>query len=99
MGVFIVKLRNAVVYVKTCSPKIRATALSVGAVVGTFACSTMAWADGATLDPNISAGFTTAGENVALIIGAGVLASVGVIALSAGAKAGLKWIKGVFAKA
>ena len=51
------------------------------------------------LDPSIVEGFASAGSQVALIVGAGVLASVSVVALSGGAKAGLKWIKGVFAKA
>ena len=52
-----------------------------------------------TLDPSITAGFTTAGTNTLLIIAAGVTACVAVIAAAGGAKAGLKWIKGVFAKA
>ena len=51
------------------------------------------------VDPAITAGFTSAGTQVAAIIGLGVGATVSVIALSGGAKAGLKWIKGVFAKA
>ncbi|MNN67378.1 hypothetical protein D3C81_1830080 [compost metagenome] len=52
-----------------------------------------------TLDPAITGGFTQAGATGALIVAAGVAACVGVIAASGGAKAGLKWIKGVFAKA
>ncbi|MGV2642741.1 hypothetical protein GNF86_14910 [Clostridium perfringens] len=58
-----------------------------------------AFAADATIDPAITSGFTTAGAQVSAIIGLGVAATVGVIALSGGAKAGLKWIKGVFAKA
>jgi len=73
-------------------------ALSTGVVASTLAFSTKAFAL-ETLDPAITAGFTSAGAMVALVIGAGVAATVSVVALSGGAKAGLKWIKGVFAKA
>jgi len=51
------------------------------------------------VDPAITAGFASAGTTVAAIIGAGVAATVSVVALNGGAKAGLKWIKGVFSKA
>jgi hypothetical protein len=75
---------------------IMATAISLGTTVITHA------AEG-DLDPAvqtaISGGFTSAGKAIAVIVGLGVTATVGVIAVSGGAKAGLKWVKGVFAKA
>lgn len=87
--------------IKNASTKVKSVAVSSGVVVGTFAVSTVAKADttGATLDPNIANGFTTAGSQIGLIIGAAVIACVSVIALASGAKVGLKWIKGLFAKA
>ena len=59
--------------------------------------------DAGGLDPavqaSISNGFTSAGKAIAVIVGLGVTATIGVIACSGGAKAGLKWVKGIFAKA
>lgn len=69
------------------------TAITLGTVIPAFA------AEGDAIDPAITAGFATAGTQVAAIIALGVGATVGVVALSGGAKAGLKWIKGVFSKA
>lgn len=80
---------------KLKNPKLQVGAITVSTAL--LASGSLVHADG--LDPAITAGFTTAGTNAGLIIGAGVAAAVGVIALSGGAKAGLKWIKGVFAKA
>lgn len=89
--------------VKTKVSSISATGKVVIGTAMTLATTCVtALADGTdttALDPSITAGFTSAGKTVALVIGAGVAATVGVIGLSGGAKAGLKWIKGVFSKA
>jgi len=79
------------------SSKTKNAAIYTGVMVGSTVATVPVFADG--LDPAITAGFTSAATTTALVIGAGVAASVGVVALSGGAKAGLKWIKGVFAKA
>lgn len=79
------------------SAKTKNVAIATGVTVGSIVSTIPVFADG--LDPAITAGFTSAATTTALVIGAGVAASVGVIALSGGAKAGLRWIKGVFAKA
>jgi len=81
----------------TVTGKVKAIAIATSVCVATVATTVVAHADG--LDPSITAGFTTAGADILLIVAAGVAASVGVIAAAGGAKAGLKWIKGVFAKA
>lgn len=52
-----------------------------------------------TVQSAITSGFTNAGQAITVIVGLGVGATVGVIAVSGGAKAGLKWVKGVFSKA
>lgn len=80
------------------SAKTRNVAIGTGVAVGSALSTVVAHAD-TTLDPSITAGFTSAGAAVLVIIAAGVGASVGVIGAAGGAKAGLKWIKGVFAKA
>jgi hypothetical protein len=82
----------------------KAKAFSIGCGLGTMLLPLAAHADDTTgLDPTVQAsiasGFTTAGTAVATIVGLGVVACVGVIATSGGAKAGLKWIKGAFSKA
>lgn len=83
--------------------------LSMGAKTGIIASALVlgntvaAHAMEGELDPTvqtaISGGFTNAGKAIAVIVGLGVTATVGVIAISGGAKAGLKWVKGVFSKA
>lgn len=83
------KLNNLSTGAKTA---IITSSVALGTSIPAFAADT-------SIDPAITSGFTTAGAQVAAIIGLGVGATVGVIALSGGAKAGLKWIKGVFAKA
>lgn len=83
------KLNSLSVSAKTA---IITSSIALGTVIPAFA------ADG-DIDPAITAGFTSAGTQVAAIVALGVTATVGVVALSGGAKAGLKWIKGVFNKA
>ena len=82
---------------KNISTRTKNVAIGAGVVAGSVASSLPVFADG--LDPAITAGFTSASSAVLIIIAAGVGASVAVIGASGGAKAGLKWIKGVFAKA
>lgn len=85
--------------VNNLSSKVKTT-IATGAI--TLGTSVFAFADTPTtqtVTDTISKGFTEAGASVATIVGLGVTATVGVIALSGGAKAGLKWIKGVFSKA
>jgi hypothetical protein len=89
--------------------KERVSNLSAGAKVGitTFAITAgtmvQAFAADGDLDPTVQTavtnGFTSAGKAIAVIVGLGVTATVGVIAVSGGAKAGLKWVKGIFSKA
>lgn len=92
-------IEKPVELLKNTSTKVKGASLALGATVATFSYSTFAFADGTTLDPSIQTGFTNAGETIGLIVAAGVTASVGVIALAAGAKVGLKWIKSTFSKA
>lgn len=82
------KLNNLSAKTKTA---IITSSIALGTVVPAFA------AEG-DVDPAIVSGFTSAGAQVAAIVALGVTASVGVIALSGGAKSGLKWIRGVFNK-
>ena len=76
----------------TAKTAIITSSIALGSAIPAFA------AEG-DVDPAITAGFTSAGTQVAAIVALGVGATVGVIALSGGAKAGLKWINGVFRKA
>ena len=86
--------------INSVSAKTKNVAIGAGVAVSTLVASVPTFAaDPATVDPNITSGFTQAGSTTLVIIGAGVAASVAVIAAAGGAKAGLKWIKGVFAKA
>lgn len=91
-------MKNLLNKVNAISTKTRNVAIGTGVAVSSVVGSLPVFAD-TTIDPSISAGFTQAGATVAVIIAAGVAATVGVVAASGGAKAGLKWIKGVFAKA
>lgn len=89
------------------STSAKAKAFTVGAFIGTTVLPVVAHAEDATttggLDPTVKTaitnGFTTVGTAIATIVGLGVVAMVGVVATSGGAKAGLKWIKGAFSKA
>ncbi|MFW2503815.1 hypothetical protein OD350_28170 [Clostridium beijerinckii] len=78
-------------------------AFAFGSSVGTLLTSIPAHAADSSMDPTvqsaISTGFTNAGTQLAVVIGLGVTATVGIIAMSGGAKAGLKWVKGAFSKA
>lgn len=79
-------------------------AFAFGSSVGTLLTSIPAHAaDSTSMDPTvqaaISTGFSNAGTQLAVVIGLGVTATVGIIAMSGGAKAGLKWVKGAFSKA
>ncbi len=91
--------KNLLNKVNSISTKTRNFAIGTGVAVSTLVSSLPVLATEPTLDPSITAGFTQASATVAVIIAAGVAATVGVVAASGGAKAGLKWIKGVFAKA
>jgi hypothetical protein len=88
------------------STSVKAKAFTVGAFIGTTLLPVVAHAADDTtggLDPTVNTaitnGFTTVGKAIATIVGLGVVAMVGVVATSGGAKAGLKWIKGAFSKA
>lgn len=79
-------------------------AFSVGSGVGAFLVPIAAHAaDSTGLDANTTAaltsGFSNATAAIAVVVAMGVGACVTVIATSGGAKAGLKWVKGAFAKA
>ena len=81
------------------SNRVKTTCVVASGVAMAIASTIPAFADTATVDSSITAGFTQAGATTLVIIASGVAATVSVIAASGGAKAGLKWIKGVFAKA
>ncbi|AQR93355.1 hypothetical protein [Clostridium saccharoperbutylacetonicum] len=88
------------------STSVKAKAFTVGAFIGTTVLPVVAHAEDTTaggLDPTVKTaitnGFSTVGTAIATIVGLGVVAMVGVVATSGGAKAGLKWIKGAFSKA
>ena len=76
-------------------------AIGVGTATTTLLSSIPVHAAGldATVETAITTGFTDAGSAIATIVGLGVTATIGIIAMSGGAKAGLKWVKGIFAKA
>ena len=97
------KVKNQI---NSVSTGVKVKAFSVGSAVGAMMIPISAHAavDPATgLDASvntaISSGFTTVGLAITTVVGLGIVATVGVIATSGGAKAGLKWIKGAFAKA
>lgn len=86
------KLNNLSAKVKT---GICTGSIVLGSTVSAFASTNTGTG---TMD-TITKGFTDASSSIGIIVGLGVTATVGVIAMSGGAKAGLKWIKGVFSKA
>lgn len=92
MNKLIVKMNNLSSKVKT---GLITSSIILGSAVNAFADTP----SNQSVTDTITKGFTDAGSNVAVIIGLGVTATVGVVAMSGGAKAGLKWIKGVFSKA
>lgn len=84
--------------IKNISATTRNVAIATGVSVSALATTLPVFA-AETLDPAITSGFTSAAATVALVIGLGIGACVGCVALSGGGKAALKWIKGVFAHA
>lgn len=85
--------------INALSSKVKTGIITASVVAGTSVSALADTTSNSTVTDTITKGFADAGSNVAVIIGLGVTATVGVVAMSGGAKAGLKWIKGVFSKA
>lgn len=92
-------MNNVIQKVNNLSSKAKTGLITSSIILGSAVNAFASPATNQSVTDTITKGFTDAGSNVAVIIGLGVTATVGVVAMSGGAKAGLKWIKGVFSKA